>query len=110
MIDGIKNDKLEVVKTQVIAPPTLRQDFTGLFILLSDYINQCEGMNHPVRNLPGVSTGSGPGGRGGRVQGRVDQRGQGLRGEYKGPLPTAKEISAFTHMSDQYFSDRTTNI
>ena len=30
LIDGINNDKLEVVKTQVIAFPFLRQYFTGV--------------------------------------------------------------------------------
>ena len=70
LIDGINNDNLEVVKTQVIAYPSLRQDFTGLYRLFSDYINQCEGMNHPIRNISEVSAGSGSVGRGGRGQGR----------------------------------------
>ena len=69
LIYGIKDDKLEVVKTQVIASPSLRQYFTGVCSLLSDYIKQCEGINHPVRNISEVSAGSGRGGRGGRGRG-----------------------------------------
>ena len=64
LIDGIKNEKLEVVKTQVIAYPDLRQYFTGMCSLFSDYIKQCKGMNYPFRNISEVSAGSGRGGRG----------------------------------------------
>ena len=69
LIDGIKNDNPEVVKTQVISSPALRQYFTGTCSLFSDYIMQCEGMNHPGRNISEVSAGSGRIGRGGRGKG-----------------------------------------
>ena len=106
LFDGIKNDKLEVIKTQVIAFPDLRQYFAGVCSLFSDYIKQCEGMNHPVRNISEVSAGSGCGGRGG--SGRVcgSQGGQEGRGGDKVPPPTSKEIAACTHMSDQYLTDK----
>ena len=106
LIYGINNDKLEVVKTKVIESLALRQDITGMCILLSDYIKKCEGMNHPVRNISEVSAGSGRGGRGGHGQGRAVWGGQGGRGGDKGPPTTAKEIAACNHMSGQYFSDK----
>ena len=64
LIYGIKNEKIEVVNTQVIAYPSLRQYFTGVCSLFSDYIKQCEGINHPVCNISEVSAGSVHGGRG----------------------------------------------
>ena len=73
LIYGVKNDNLEVVKTKVIELPALRQYFTGVSSLLSEYINQCEGTNHPVRNISEVSAGSGCGGRGGGGRGRGGQ-------------------------------------
>ena len=59
LIDGIKNEKIEVVNAHVISYPALRKYFTGVCILLSDYNKQCEGMNHPVRNISEVYSGSG---------------------------------------------------
>ena len=106
LINGIKNDKLEVVKAQLIASPDLRQYLTGLCSLFSDYIKQCEGMNHPVHNISEVSAESGRGVRGRRGQGRGGRGGQGGRGGEKGPPPTAKEIAACTRMSDHYLSDK----
>ena len=76
LINGIKNDKLEVVKTQVTAYPDLRQNFTGVCSFFSDYIKKCDGMNHPVRNISEVSYGSRRGGRGCSGRGRGDQGGQ----------------------------------
>ena len=105
LINGIKNDKLEVVKTHVISSPALRQYFTRVFSLFSDYIKQCEGMNHPVRNISEVSAESGRRDRGGRGRGHGGRVGQGVRGGYKGPPTIANEITTCTHMSDQYFSD-----
>ena len=66
-IDGIKNYKLEVVKTKVISYPALRQDFTSVCSLFLDYINQYEGMNHPACNISEVSSGIGRRIRGGCV-------------------------------------------
>ena len=63
--DGINNDKLDFVKNQVISYPDLKQYFTGVCSLFSDYIKQCEGMNDPVRNISNVSARNGRGGRGG---------------------------------------------
>ena len=54
LIDGIKNNKIEVIKTQVIASPALRKYCTGVCSLFSEYIKQCEGMNHPVCNISEV--------------------------------------------------------
>ena len=90
----------------MIASPALRQYFIGVCSLLSDYIKQCEGINHPVRNISEVSSGSGRGGRGGRGRGHGGRGGQGGKGGDKGPPLTAKDISACTHMFDQYFSDK----
>ena len=106
LIDGINNDKLEAFKTQVIASPVLRQYFTGVCSLFSDDIYKCEGMNYPVCNISEVSAGSGSGSRGGRGKVCCSQGGQGGRGGDKLPPPTAKDISACNHMSDQYLSDK----
>ena len=107
LINGENNDKLEVVKNQVVASPALRQDFTGMFSLFSDYIKQCEGMIHHVCNIYELSAGIGRGGKGGNERGRC---GRGEKGGDKGPPPTAKEIAACTHISDQYFLIIVTNI
>ena len=85
LIDGINNDKIEVVKTQVIISTSLRQDFTGVCSLFSDYINECEGTNHPVRNISEVSSGSGLRGRVGRVIGHGVRGEQEVRDGDKGP-------------------------
>ena len=63
-------------------------------------------MHQPVRKISEVSAGSGRGGRGGSGRDHGGRGGLGGRGEYKGPPPTANEIATFTHMSDQYFSDK----
>ena len=77
LINGINNDKLEVVKTQVIASPALRKYFTGLCSLFSDYIKKCESMNNPVCNVSEVPAKFGRGGRGGcEGRGRGGQGGQ----------------------------------
>ena len=76
LIDGINNDKLEVVKTQVIESPALIQYLTSVHSLFSEYIKQYEGMNHPVRNISEVFVGSGHRGMGGRGRGRGDRGGQ----------------------------------
>ena len=106
MIDGIQNENLEVVKNQVISYPDLKQYFTGVCSLFSDYINQYEGMNHFVRNISEVSAGSERGGKGGHGRGCGGQGGQGVMSGDKGPPRTAKEISACTHISYQYFSNK----
>ena len=90
----------------MIVSPALRQYFTGVLSLFSDYINKWEGMNHIFRNISEVSYGSGRGGSIGRGRGHGGQGGQVGRGGYKRPPQTAKEISACTHMSDHYFSDK----
>ena len=79
MIDGINNDNLEFVKTQLISSLALSQDFTGVYSLFSDYIKQCEGMNHPVPNISEVSDGSGHRSRGGFEQGSGGRGGQVVR-------------------------------
>ena len=102
MINETNNGKIEVVKTQVIASPALRQYFTGVCSPLSDYIKQCEGIKYPVCNISEFSAGSGHGGKGGRGRGHGVRGGQGGRGGDNVPPPTANEIAA----SDQYFSDK----
>ena len=106
LIDGINNDNLEFVKTQVIYSLALSQNFTGVYSLFLDYINQCESMNHPVPNISEVSDGSGHISRGGFGQGSGGRGGQGVRVGYKVPTPTSKEITACTRMSDKYLSDQ----
>ena len=51
LIDGIKNEKIEVVNAHVISYPALRKYFTGVCSVFSDYIKQCKGMNHLVCNI-----------------------------------------------------------
>ena len=50
LISGTNNDKLKVVKNQVVEYPALRKYSTGLFSLFY-YIKKCEGMNHAVRTI-----------------------------------------------------------
>ena len=63
-------------------------------------------MNHPVHNISEFSAVIVRGGRGGCGKGWGGRGVHGERGGYKVPPPTAKEVSACTHISDQYFSDQ----
>ena len=61
LINGIKTDKLETVKTQVLSTPALRSDFKGVVNLYQDMIRQKNLMNKSGRDshIAAVTTGGG---------------------------------------------------
>jgi hypothetical protein len=70
LIDGIKNDKLDGVKTTIWANPALRRDFDGCVDLFRTSLKHATQSNPNVNISSFESGGRGRGGRGGRGRGR----------------------------------------
>ena len=68
LLAGIKTDRLNAVKTQIMANPALRTDFAGCVTLFQDFISQVQSSNQEAAtfNVSAVGTSS----AGGKVQDR----------------------------------------
>ena len=68
LLAGIKTDRLNAVKTQIMANPALRTDFTGCVTLFQDFISQVQSSNQEAAtfNVSAVGTSR----AGGKVQDR----------------------------------------
>jgi len=70
LLDGVKTDKLETVRTTILSSALLRSNFNSCVTLMQDYIRQ-DKSNQPRVQVAVVRAGRGGGrGRGGRTSGR----------------------------------------
>ena len=54
LLDGIKTEHLDVIKTQILANPTLHPDFTGCVTLYKDYLAQKSSAVNATLNVSAV--------------------------------------------------------
>ena len=101
LLDGIKSQDLDVVKTQILANPTLRADFTGCVTLYKDFLAQ-KATSNPMQEV--TISGVGTGAEGGqfkkkRVGGQGGQGGQSNQGYNKG----GGKKGPLTGVEDRYY-------
>jgi hypothetical protein len=60
LVNGIRSHKLDVVKGQILANPTLRSDFDSCVTLYQDFITQAAQSGNPTFNVSGANTGKDP--------------------------------------------------
>ena len=101
LLDGVKTDKLETVKVNIISSASLRSDFAKCVTLMQDYIRQDKNSQPKVQIATVTAGKGGTKGKKGKASGKPSGKGAGN----KKRKPTSDEVEAVEYRyytSDEY--------